>query len=257
MRWPRTAAAVAGLALLAGCAVSDGPGRVIHDPSAIPDATPRVEPRSRHGNPPRYTVAGRTYRVMDSAHGYRERGIASWYGRKFHGRRTSSGEPYDMYAMTAAHRSLPLPTYVRVTHLGNGRQVVVRVNDRGPFVKNRLIDLSYGAAAKLGMTASGTAPVEVVAIGPSQQASAAPGDAAPVRFYLQVGAFSERGNALGLVGRLEGAGVAPVALGPAAGRHDGLYRVRVGPLASVEEVDRLSEALARHGIVDAHVVVED
>lgn len=134
------------------------------DVSSIPDATPREEPRSRYGNPPSYEVFGKTYRVMDSAHGYRERGVASWYGEKFHGRRTSSGEPYDMYAMTAAHKSLPLPTYVQVTNLENRKSVIVKVNDRGPFVHNRIIDLSYTAASRLGILEAGTGLVEVEAL---------------------------------------------------------------------------------------------
>lgn len=145
---------------------ADGPPSAAVDFSAVPDAVPRVEPRSRYGNPPAYTVFGQTYHVMDSSQGHVERGIASWYGRKFHGRKTSSGEPYDMLAMTAAHKTLPLPTYVRVTRLDNGRSVVVKVNDRGPFHANRIIDLSYAAAVKLGMQHSGTAPVEIRAIDP-------------------------------------------------------------------------------------------
>ena len=132
----------------------------------IPDAIPRAELKSRSGNPETYVIDGVTYRVMDTSDGYREQGIASWYGGYFHGRRTSSGDVYDMYLMTAAHKSLPLPTYVRVTNLANGRSVVLRVNDRGPFVGDRIIDLSFAAATKLGMAAQGTAQVEVVALDP-------------------------------------------------------------------------------------------
>lgn len=131
---------------------------------AVPDAVPIPEPRSRYGNPPEYEVDGVTYRVMEGSEGYEEEGMASWYGEQFHGRRTSSGEPYDMYAMTAAHRSLPLPTYVEVTNLENGRTVVVRVNDRGPFHQDRIIDVSYVAARKLGLVGPGTAPVRVRAL---------------------------------------------------------------------------------------------
>jgi len=132
----------------------------------IPDAIPQAELKSRSGNPETYVINGVTYRVMDTSDGYREEGIASWYGGYFHGRRTSSGDIYDMYLMTAAHKSLPLPTYVRVTNLGNGRSVVLRVNDRGPFVGDRIIDLSFAAATKLGMAEQGTARVEVVALDP-------------------------------------------------------------------------------------------
>jgi rare lipoprotein A (peptidoglycan hydrolase) len=136
-------------------------------PQAVPDAVPRVEPRSRYGNPPFYDVFGKRYYVLSSSVAYVERGVASWYGPGFHQVRTSTGEPYDMYGMTAAHKTLPLPAYVRVTNLQNGRSVVVRVNDRGPFVGNRIIDLSYTAASKLDMLRNGTAMVEVRAIDPS------------------------------------------------------------------------------------------
>jgi rare lipoprotein A len=137
----------------------------------VPDAVPRIEPRSVYGNPPSYEVFGKRYYVMASSVGYVERGVASWYGPGFHKERTSVGEPYDMYGMTAAHKSLPLPAYVRVTNLQNGRSCVVRVNDRGPFVGNRIIDLSYTAAAKLDMLRDGTAMVEVRALQPLDPAS--------------------------------------------------------------------------------------
>jgi rare lipoprotein A len=136
----------------------------------VPDAIPRVEPRSIYGNPPSYEVFGKRYYVMASGVGYVERGVASWYGPGFHKERTSVGEPYDMYGMTAAHKTLPLPAYVRVTNLQNGRSCVVRVNDRGPFVGNRIIDLSYTAAAKLDMLRDGTAMVEVRTLQPLEPA---------------------------------------------------------------------------------------
>jgi rare lipoprotein A len=133
----------------------------------IPDAMPRYEPRSAYGNPPFYDVFGKRYFVLSSSADYIERGVASWYGPGFHKIRTSTGEIYDMYGMSAAHKTLPLPAYVRVTNLQNGRSVVVRVNDRGPFVGNRIIDLSYTAAAKLDMLRDGTAMVEVRTVGPA------------------------------------------------------------------------------------------
>jgi peptidoglycan lytic transglycosylase len=136
----------------------------------VPDAVPRAEPRSIYGNPPSYEVFGKRYYVMASSLGYVERGVASWYGPGFHKERTSVGEPYDMYGMTAAHKTLPLPAYVRVTNLQNGRSCVVRVNDRGPFVGNRIIDLSYTAAAKLDMLRDGTAIVEVRVLQPLEPA---------------------------------------------------------------------------------------
>ncbi len=138
------------------------------DPSTISDAVPQAERRSRSGNPNSYVVLGKRYHVMSSSDGFNQRGIASWYGTKFHGRTTSSGETYDMYAMTAAHKSLPLPTYVEVTNLDNGRRTIVKVNDRGPFHQNRIIDLSYAAATKLGILGKGTGLVEIRAIRPGQ-----------------------------------------------------------------------------------------
>jgi rare lipoprotein A len=251
----------------------DGPhDKAPVDASQVPDAVPRAEPLSAYGNKP-YTVFGVNYRPLSDASGYRERGVASWYGKKFHGRRTSSGEPYDMYGMSAAHRTLPLPSYVRVRNLENGRTVVVRVNDRGPFLHNRLIDLSYTAAARLGVLGKGTAMVEVETIGPQgpanvataaprpslvRRAEAAGGDTIPPRLSVQVGAFSEHQNALNLKTRLEQAGFVPIYIQPpsASGGAGSLYRVRVGPLPSVERGDRLVADITRHGIADAVLVVE-
>lgn len=173
------------LLLAGGCTTpvrDSGPAREPRiDFSRIPDAVPVAEPRSRYGNPSSYAVNGRTYRVMASAEGFVQRGLASWYGTKFHGRRTSSGEPYDMYAMTAAHKSLPLPSYVRVTHLASGKSVVVRVNDRGPFHDGRIIDLSYAAARKLGISRHGTAEVEIRALFPQAPVTAAVPEAVQAR----------------------------------------------------------------------------
>ncbi len=141
----------------------DAPGV---DLDTISDAVPRDEPRSRYGNAPEYEAFGRVYRTLASSEGYQEEGVASWYGEEFRGRRTASGELYDPYGMTAAHRTLPLPCYVEVTNLENGRTVVVRVNDRGPFHEDRIIDLSYAAAHRLGMLSKGTARVRVRALQP-------------------------------------------------------------------------------------------
>jgi rare lipoprotein A len=227
------------------------------DPTRIPDAIPKAEPRSRYGNPAQYEVFGRTYRVMDSASGYSERGIASWYGTKFHGRRTSSGEPYDMYAMTAAHKSLPLPTYVRVTNLDNGRSAVVKVNDRGPFAKNRLIDLSYAAATKLGVADRGTARVEVTAIDPTQ---AQPQDerpriAAGGAMFLQTGAFSSEFNAHRQRRLVEQVSEQPVRIERVSHRSGALHRVQVGPVYHVDQIDQLAQALADLGIMDTTVII--
>jgi peptidoglycan lytic transglycosylase len=152
----------------------DGPGgRPPVDLDRIADAKPRVEPLKSGANGP-YTVLGRKYVPYTSLQAYRQRGVATWYGRKFHGKRTASGETYDMYAMTAAHTILPIPSYARVTNLANGRSVVVRINDRGPFHRERIIDLSYAAAYKLGYVNMGSANVEVEAILPGK--SAKPGE---------------------------------------------------------------------------------
>lgn len=187
--------------LLASCGgdVRDGPPPRKVDVSQIADAVPRREPVTRAGNKSPYQVLGETYHVLspDESRGYRARGLASWYGTKFHGRTTSNGETYDMYAMTAAHKTLPIPSYVRVTNLDNGRRVIVRINDRGPFHEDRIIDLSWAAARKLGVEQRGTAPVEVVLIDPAdyqRNSVEAPSvDNAPLgegRAFLQVGAFS-------------------------------------------------------------------
>ncbi len=145
----------------------EGRGLTDEAVDAIPDAVPTQEPLSAYGNPSEYEVDGHTYRVLSTSEGYEAEGIASWYGPKFQGRRTSSGESFDMYRMTAAHRTLPIPTYVEVTNLENGRRVVVRVNDRGPFHEGRIVDLSYVAARKLGIVGAGTARVRVRALEPA------------------------------------------------------------------------------------------
>ncbi|OOG24758.1 hypothetical protein B1C78_07995 [Thioalkalivibrio denitrificans] len=258
---------------LTACGTSRGPGpapdreqdaapRNPPDLSSVPDAVPRAEPRSRYGNPASYEVFGQTYHVMDSADGYVERGVASWYGTKFHGRRTSSGEPYDMYAMTAAHTRLPLPTYVRVTNLENRRSVVVRVNDRGPFARNRIIDLSYAAAHRLGMVEQGTALVEVRALTPGEPVQRVAGGEVPTQLpvgtgvYVQVGAFASRTNAEQLLGRLNGQGLSGVGIHEGR-RPDGtVYRVRIGPLDNVDLADRAVQDLERIGLFDYHIIVD-
>lgn len=151
---------------LSGCTrnTPDGPPDFYVDETKIPNAVPKVEPLAKYGNMPFYYVAGKRYYVMKSSHHYQATGTASWYGTKFHAHRTSSGEPYNMLAMTGAHKTLPLPTYVEVTNLRNRRHVIVKVNDRGPFAGNRLIDLSYVAAKKLGMIGHGTTLVHIRAI---------------------------------------------------------------------------------------------
>lgn len=257
------------------------------DASRIPDAVPRVEPRSRYGNPDSYVVNGQRYFVKTSSQGYAERGLASWYGKKFHGHRTSSGETYDMYAMTAAHKTLPLPTYAEVTNLDNGRKIIVKINDRGPFHAQRIIDLSYAAAKKLDMTGKGTAPVLVRALDPRQPAAPvrnagegnssryiaaqmgrSPGQPAPAEpvastpatttradIFVQVGAFSSRDNAEQLRVRLN---QQFDNLDVDATFHDDtrLYRVRIGPLASRQEADQLIEQIVRNGLGTPRLIID-
>jgi len=224
---------------------------------SIPDALPRLEPRSAHGNPPFYEVFGRRYFVLAAADGYLERGVASWYGPTFHGGNTSSGEPYDMYGMSAAHKTLPLPTYARVTNLRNGRSVVVRINDRGPFVANRLIDLSYTAAAKLDMIHEGTTLVEVRALTPdAPDELTRSAQSPPPSLYVQAGAFADPRNAQHVLERLHAAGLASAfILSPLEGKSR-LYRVRLGPVGSVAEFDQLAARLAALGIPDARLALD-
>ena len=241
--------------------------------SKIPDARPRVEARSKYGNPDSYEVLGRRYHVMKTAQGFRQRGIASWYGSKFHGHRTSSGEPYDMYAMTAAHKTLPLPSYVRVTNLDNQRSVVVRVNDRGPFHENRIIDLSYAAAKKLGITASGTGRVQLTHIDPRQQPAhsrvsafgnksrnkAAPDKTQPEAnsqtIFLQIGAYAKRTNAEQMRRRVADV-LESGAINTGYNEDNKLYRVTIGPLVSAQEADKLAEKLSQSGISHSKIIID-
>ncbi len=223
----------------------------------VPDAVPRFEPRSQYGNPPFYDVFGKRYYVLPSSADYVEIGVASWYGPGFHQIRTSTREPYDMYGMTAAHKTLPLPAYVRVTNLQNGRSVVVRVNDRGPFVGNRIIDLSYTAAAKLDMLRNGTAMVEVRSVGPTTPAipASAPAAVSGATLYVQAGAFADPANADRLATKLQVGGYGKVFVRDdvIAGRK--YYRVRIGPVPDVPEFDRIVSALEQAGVHDAHLAM--
>jgi len=256
----------------------DGPGA---NPPAnfeqIPDASPRWEPLHRFANRP-YSVLGRDYVPATELRPYRERGIASWYGRKFHAQRTSIGEPYDMYAMTAAHPTLPLPSYARVTNVSNGKSVVVRVNDRGPFLHDRIIDLSYAAASKLGYVNQGSATVEVEAVMPeatgimaaraplsSASLSAPPAPlpaiAPPARdpdlplriegndVYLQLAAFSNLENAENFLTVMEfqvsGASYSrnENIFTPRIRARDNLFRVEIGPYPSRSDAERAAADL--------------
>jgi rare lipoprotein A len=190
-------------------------------------------------------VAGQRYTVLNSSRDYLERGVASWYGPNFHGERTSVGEPYNMYAMTAAHRTLPLPAYARVTNLKNGRSVVVRLNDRGPFKANRIIDLSYTAALKLDMIREGTALVELRVLSASSNAPPPP-PMAPL--YAQVGAFTVESNAQRVLERLSRQGIQPAFIQHTHLDTRDLFRVRIGPIDSVERFDGLVNQLHDMGL---------
>ena len=236
----------------------DGPpADVGPDPSSVPDAVPRTEPLSKTGNAP-YRVFGVRYVPMKSAEGYKVKGTASWYGRKFHGRQTSSGETYDMYAMTAAHKTLPLPTYVRVKNLDNGAKVVLRVNDRGPFLGGRLIDLSYMAARKLGVTTSGTARVEVTAI--NDHSASAPVTNISItqennkQVYAQAGSFRLIENAHTLRERLTYRGIARVRVSPTRVDNTLYYRVWVGPLRSDLNMGEIIDQITRITGIEPHII---
>jgi rare lipoprotein A len=254
------------------------------DVFAIPDAVPRAEPRGKRGNPTFYEVFGKRYYVMASSDGWVERGTASWYGPGFHAASTSLGEPYDMYAMTAAHKTLPIPCYAEVTNLRNGRRIVVRINDRGPFVGDRIIDLSYTAAAKLDMLLQGTAPVEVRVLAPgrggagSALPSAPPVSPPPPRvspavtvvnapaatprpdamptMFIQAGVFADHENARRRVEMLLADGVELASLEDLPRNDRTLHLVKVGPFASVEEFDLNMKRLRDLGITDARLLTE-
>jgi rare lipoprotein A len=274
MRTATTSAALVATIVVAGCASRPlappapdtaptpipptAPASVTRAPSVdellrVPDAVPRHEPRARRGNPPFYEVYGVRYTVLPESRGYVERGVASWYGPDFHGVATSTGEAYDMYSMTAAHRTLPLPAYARVTNLRNGRSVVVRINDRGPFKANRIIDLSYSAALRLDMVRDGTTLVEVRTLEPE---GTPPPPPAPAAIHAQVGAFAAEANATRLLERLRALGVADafVRRDEVAGRT--VYRVRVGPIASVADYDSLVARLRDLGHADVRLAAD-
>ena len=246
------------------------------DVSRLPEPVPKKEPRSRYGNPQSYSVWGKTYQVLPQADGYVAEGKASWYGQKFHGHRTSSGEPFDMYQFTAAHRSLPLPTYARVTNLDNGKSLVVRVNDRGPFHEDRIIDLSWAAAVRLGIEQSGTGRVRVEAISGQQQPDgpsstvptavraaldspppSAANDNASAKtdtadngaskggsLFLQAGAFSDRTSAQ----RLQQELVNQLGVDTRIQHSDGdLFRVWIGPYESNQQRQQVRETVANAG----------
>jgi rare lipoprotein A len=238
-------------------------GDIPADVANTPDAVPKYEPRSASGNPDEYEAFGTVYRVLDDATGFRQRGRASWYGKKFQGRKTASGEPYDMFAMTGAHKTLPIPSYVRVTNLDNGKTAVVRINDRGPFHSGRIIDLSYAAAARLGVIRDGHAEVEIAALQPDDHAPAVTASPAPppapvasdvpspaaaavvaapaAGRWLQVAAYSDPINALAMRDELLRHGVAGVIVSESPGGQ--LHRVMVGPFTSEHDANDMRQQL--------------
>jgi rare lipoprotein A len=221
------------------------------------------EIKSQPGKPKPYKVLGKWYEPLADSKGFKERGLASWYGRDFHGKKTSNGETYDMYAMTAAHKTLPLGTWVNVKNLDNYKEIEVKINDRGPFVRGRIIDLSYTAAQRLGAVGPGTVPVEVIALGtpaPSAKGSRGPrtyipGDYYTGNFTIQIGAFTVRENAENMKKQMEKT-------------HDNVhiviyeqdgqvfYRVRVSRTNSLDEAMKFEAALEARGFRDAFVVAE-
>ncbi len=237
----------------------DGPPSAPIDVAMLVDPVPTQEPPSKYGNPEQYTALGIQYRTMDSSEGYSEKGVASWYGQKFAGRRTSSGEPFDPYQLTAAHARLPIPSYAEVVNLDNGKRTVVRINDRGPFSKHRLIDLSYAAAVKLGIDKAGTGRVRVTALtAPASEPIAVqattdnrvgnmPGisDGGP-SYFVQIGAFSEETNAARLAETLQSAyGSVRVETSTSGARR--LYKVQVGPYTTEQRAQQAAERLTRDG----------
>lgn len=212
----------------------------IPDVSKIQNAVPKIEPKSKIGNPKKYTVFNKSYEVLPTSKGYKAKGTASWYGKKFHGYHTSNGEVYDMYGMSAAHKTLPLPTYAKVTNLKNGKSVIVKINDRGPFHEDRLIDLSYAAASKLGILANGTADVEVHAIDPTP--------VIPKQTYIQVGAFNYITNArkmaaqISKVNNLKGH---KVAVKSGKTKKGMVYHVHIGPIKNETVLTEVTNTLVK------------
>lgn len=211
-------------------------------PVSFKKVVPVSAPMSRYGNPGEYRVNGKTYEVMATASGYRARGLASWYGTKFHQQRTSSGEEYNLYELTAAHKTLPLPTYVKVKNLSNGRVAIVKVNDRGPFHDDRIIDLSYGAAVKLGLLPKGTAPVEIEALTTNNH-----GKGKVAHYYLQAGAFTSKNLADSLHSKLTKLTPSPVFIE----KYNNYFIVTAGPFADKKMSDKLKITLANKGISGA------
>lgn len=254
---------ISALILLTACAkhyTQDGAPKRHVNADLVPNAVPRPTKMSKYGNPNSYVVFGKRYHVLKNIKHYDKRGIASWYGTKFHGRLTSTREPYNMYAMTAASPVLPIPCYAQVTNLENGRQVIVRVNDRGPFAPNRILDLSYVAAKRLDMIKNGTAMVRVKKINIAEDdvssvsrhlAYRRSKQITPSKYselYLQAGAFSSFNNAQILKKRLEQITNEPITIHSSRRSRSRLYRVQVGPLKNIIQYNETIKNLEKHNI---------
>ncbi len=244
--------------LTASCSVKDGaPDKFAKNWDEIPDAVPKDESKSKYGNPASYEVFGKRYYVMDSSDGFKQKGLASWYGTKFHGQRASSGETYNMYAMTAAHKTLPLPSYVEVKNLDNGRKAIVKVNDRGPFHKGRIIDLSYAAATKLGVVATGTAPVEIRVVNKQGKPVAAVDDKYiddNGKLYVQIAAFNTEENALKLIDDLREKKFHSVRIHVDNNKGKLLYRVRIGPVPTDNVAEKVLAQLKEINLNNAKII---
>ncbi|MCE9679012.1 septal ring lytic transglycosylase RlpA family protein [Shewanella sp. AS1] len=223
------------------------------DVTKVEDAHPKYEPYSRGGNPKSYTVLGKTYQVMPSGKGFKQSGVASWYGAKFHGHLTSNGETYDMYSMSAAHKTLPLPSYVKVTNVANNSSVIVRVNDRGPFHDNRIIDLSYAAAHKLGMLKTGTANVEIEVIYIESPESLALAQLKQTQVYfVQVVALSNKASIDQLAEKLAGQYQVKTRVLQAGN----IYKLQLGPFGQQQLANQLQTELQQNGYPNSYQVTE-
>ena len=239
-------------AFVGGCA-SDGnrdsaPKNIKIDLNAISNAVPKDMPVSKYGNPSSYSVRGKTYYTLKTNQGFQQKGDASWYGTKFHGRRTSSGETYDMYAMTAAHKTLPIPSYVKVINLDNNKEIVVKVNDRGPFHAGRIIDLSYVAALKLDIVKTGTGRVKIESIGHASRQKVK-----PKQVFVQVGAFHVKDNAQQIHDKLAAASIESDIDKVIVSAKKHIYRVRIGPFKKRNDAGNMLKSLEDLGVSNAKV----
>lgn len=220
----------------------------------VPNATPKYEPYSRRGNKP-YTVYGESYNVMNTGQGFTETGRASWYGEKFHGYETSNGEPYDMYSMSGAHKTLPLPSYAKITNLENNKQVIIRINDRGPFHSDRILDVSYAAAYKLGMLATGTARIklEVIYIGSIAGTSSAIASINDTgNHYIQLVASKDRAKLNKIAKELERKYQVKTRVQPV----NNMFRLQLGPIGQAELADKMLNKVKQDGYPESYIVHE-